>query len=163
MRTRASLPSDATSVCRPCCLSSRTRNPAMSGSSSTTSTRNAPSKAGPRSPCTARPARSFIDDLHPREVVRVFNDVGRDAGLVAGFGAILDLLAQMGDFFEAVGIADTFHTMAELAQLLEIARGHCCLQSVELFGSIFHEGRNEIFEVFRDGDGNGLIGHRTII
>src|SRR4051812_41746151 len=145
MRARASLPSDAISVCRPCCLSSRTRNPAMSGSSSTTSTRNAPFKAAPGSPCTARPATSFIDDLHPREIVGVLDDVGFDAGLVTSLGAILDLLAQVGDFFEAVGVADPFHAMAELAQLLEIARGHCCLQGVELLGSIFHERRNEIF------------------
>src|SRR5690242_20386697 len=100
----------------PCCTRSRARNPAMSGSSSTTRTRNAACAA-----LAVRPAaRLLIDDLYARQVVGVFRQAGAQPVAVAGLRAILDLLAEQRHFFKAIGVADALHAVAELAHLLEV-------------------------------------------
>src|SRR3972149_2164290 len=152
----AAWPSAAVSACMPCCTSSRARNPAMSGSSSTTRTRNAA--------CATRPeARSLIDDLHPREVVGVFGDARLEPGAVAGLRAVLDLLAERRHQLETVGLAHTLHAVAELAQLLHVARGKRRAQRFDFLGAVFHERRDQVLEVLGNGDGNRLGGHETII
>src|SRR5882672_12509817 len=100
----------------------------MSGSSSTTSTRNAVCAGARRAPG----ARSLICDLHLGEVVAVFAEHRLERGAVAAARAVLDVLAEVGDARETVGVADAFHAVAELAQLLEIPRGERDAQRFEL-------------------------------
>src|SRR5262245_38470311 len=144
MRASALWPSPTVSASRPCCFSSRTRKPAMSGSSSTTRTRNAPFAARPAAAWTAA---SFIDDLHPREVFGVLHEPRLEAGTVARLGAVLDDLAEVRDLFEAVGVAYALHAMPDLPELLEIACGERCLEGFELLAAVGHEGGNQVLEV----------------
>src|SRR5262249_55525830 len=127
--------SSTVSARMPCCVSSRARNPAMSGSSSTTRTWKAPG--------AERPAGSLIHDLDAREVVGVLRDARLDRRPVRALGAVLDQLAERRDLVEAVGHADPFHAVAELAQLLHVAAGEGSAQRVELLGAVLHEGRDK--------------------
>ncbi len=155
----AAEPSVATSACMPCCTSIRARKPAMSGSSSTTRTRNAACAC-----CAARPeARSLIDDFYAREIIGVLRDARFDARKIRGSGAVLELLAEHRYQFEAVGIAHALHAVAELAQLPHVACAECRAQCFEFLLAIGHERRDQILEVLGNGYGNCLFVHRTII
>src|ERR1044071_2470149 len=88
----------------------------MSGSSSTTSTRNAACATTGR----VGEAISLIGDLYLAQEICVARDRRREQGAVAAARAVLDVLADVGDLREAVGVADALHAVAELSQLLEI-------------------------------------------
>src|SRR6185436_16061189 len=103
----AAWPSATTSASMPCWISILASRPAMSGSSSTTRTRNAACAC-----CATRPeARSLIDDGYASEVIRVFRDTGLQARQILDFCAVLDLLAEHRDQLESVGVADALHAV----------------------------------------------------
>src|SRR5688572_18313687 len=128
--------------------SRRPKNATMSGSSSTTRTRNAFCVAASRSAA----ARSLICDFDLGQVVGIARDAGFQRGAVAAARTVLDLLADDRDAGEAVGIADAFHPVPELAQLLEIGRGERHAQGIDLLVAILEKHRNEVFEILRDDD-----------
>src|SRR5262245_51084462 len=144
MLASAALPSGALCALIPSVLSRRERKAHMSGSSSTTRTRN--SARG-----TVRPpaARSLIADLDLGEEVAVGADRGVDRGAVAAARAVLDGLAEVGHAVKAVGGADALHAVAELAQLLEIRRGKGDAQGIELLAAVLHEDRDQVLQVLR--------------
>src|SRR5438105_3723017 len=139
----AAPPSDTVSACMPSFAIILASSAAMSGSSSTTRTRNV-ACAGAR--CAAS-AMSLIRDLQLRQVVAVSCDVRFQRGLVAAARAVLDVLAEQRYLLEAVGIAHAAHAVAELAQLLEIGRGERDAQRIELLLAVAQEHRDEILEV----------------
>src|SRR3989442_751392 len=98
-------------ACLPSFVIIGARNTAMSGSSSTTSTRNR-ACAGARWPASAI---SLISDLYLRQVVAVILDMRLEGRLVAAARAVLDVLAEERHPFEAVGIAHAAHAVPELA------------------------------------------------
>ncbi len=71
----------------------------------------------------------------------------------AALGAVLDALADLRHRGKAVGITDPLHAMSELAQLLEIGRGECGTQGLELLLPVLEEHGDQVCEVFGDGDG----------
>src|SRR4051812_14899811 len=127
----------------------------MSGSSSTTSTRNIACADTGRVGETT----SLISDLYLGEEVRVARDRRLEQRAVAAARAVLDVLADVGNLREAVGVADAFHAVPELAQLLEIGRRERDAQRVELFLAVAHEHRDQVLEVLRHGDEVCLVYH----
>src|SRR5215210_7133158 len=112
MLAMAALPSETVSACMPSATIMRASRDAISASSSTISTRNA-ACAGVA--CAAA-ARSLIRDFDFGEIVAVVGDLRGKRRLVGLARALLDVLADGGDELEAVGITDTAHAVADLAQ-----------------------------------------------
>src|SRR5262245_12899592 len=119
----------------------------MSGSSSTTSTRNAASASARR----AAEAGSLIRDLHLRQEIGVTGNQRFERRPVAAARAVLHFLADVGDLRKAVGVADTLHAVSQLAQLVEVGGGERDAQRVEFLLAVAHEHRDQIFEVLGDG------------
>src|SRR5260221_13252471 len=129
----------------------------MSGSSPTTSPRKATACAGAKRPAGTI---SLIRDLDPREKLLVAHDRRLEEHAIAAARAVLYVLAEVGDLREAIRVADALHAVPELAQLLEIGGGERDAQRVELFLAVAHEDRNQVFEIFGNGDEISLVIHR---
>src|SRR5262245_21249797 len=129
----------------------------MSGWSSTIRTRNAVFWAASR----VAAASSLIGHFHLREEIGVAGDARFERGAVAAARAVLDLLADRRDESEAVRIADTFHAMPELTQLLEVRRGKRHPQGVDFLVAVLEKHGDQIFEIFRDGDFVAVVGHEV--
>src|SRR5687768_5897948 len=135
----------------------------MSGSSSTTSTRNTPSMDVSRDVPRAAVARSFIRDFDLGQVLRVFHDARRQGRAVAAVRALLDLLAEGRDQGKAVRVAHALHAVPELAQLLEIGCGERRAQAVDLLVAVAQEHRDQVLEIARDDHFVDLLVHLFII
>src|SRR5919201_2126130 len=119
MAAKAAAPSATVLACMPSFPIIRARSCAMSGSSSTTRTRNV-ACAGAR--CAAS-AMSLIRDLQLGQVLAVSRDMRFQRGLVAAARAVLDVLAEHRHLLEALGLAHAVHAVANLTELLEVRCG----------------------------------------
>src|SRR5438477_8224901 len=147
--------SRAWSTPRPVAASRRSRNAAMSGSSSTTRTRKLALAGASR----AGAAISFIGDLDAGEVFAVLADARFQAGPIAAARAVLDVLADGRDVIEAIGDSDALHPVPQLAQLLEIGGGERHLERVVLLLPVAHEGRDQVLQVLGNLDCAELFVH----